>query len=142
MDSKTEKLADALRNAAGRLESGDRYEWGHMGSCNCGHLAQQLTQLDRDTIHRYAMEKHGDWADQVLDFCPDSGLTMDLLISELTSYGLTTRDLIDLERLSNEEILRSVGRASLRKNEREDVALYMRTWAGMLNPASEEPVPV
>jgi hypothetical protein len=91
-----------------------------MGSCNCGHLAQQLTEKSKAEIHRYATEKHGDWAEQVLDFCPTSGMSMDWLISELTSYGLTTRDLIDLERLSKEEVLQKVGVTHLEKNQKDD----------------------
>jgi hypothetical protein len=129
---KNQILAKALREAAREINQGSQYQWGHMGNCNCGHLAQQLTSKTPEEIHRYAMEKHGDWADQVLDFCPTSGMTMDWLISELTSYGLSTRDLIDLERLSNPKILRKVGAQSLEKNKKEDVAIYMEAWAGLL----------
>ena len=41
------RLIDALRATARRLEDGARYEWGHMGRCNCGHLAQTLTTYTR-----------------------------------------------------------------------------------------------
>jgi hypothetical protein len=78
------------------------------------------------------MEKSGDWADQVLDFCPESGMSMDWLISELTSFGLSPRDLIDLERLSNQEVLGRSGQKELHRNQAEDVALYMHTWAEIL----------
>jgi len=103
-----------------------------MGSCNCGHLAQQLTNLGKDDIHRIAMEKHGDWAEQVLDFCPQSGMSMDWLISELTQYGLTNRDLIDLERLSKPVVLQRAGVPYLEINKKENVILYMNTWAELL----------
>jgi hypothetical protein len=129
---KKDILAQALRGAADQIAQGSSYQWGHMGNCNCGHLAQQLTSKSPEEIHKYAMEKHGDWADQVLDFCPSSGMTMDWLISELTSYGLTTRDLIDLERLSNQEILQKAGVQALEKNKKEDVVIYMETWAELL----------
>ena len=62
-------------------------------------------------------------------------MTMDWLISELTSHGLSPRDLIDLERLSNQEVLERSGRPGLKKNEASDVALYMHTWAGLLEEA-------
>ena len=41
----------ALRATADRLAAPDaRYEWGHMGGCNCGHLAQTVTTLSRAEI--------------------------------------------------------------------------------------------
>jgi len=132
MNQKTEKLISAIRSAADNISQGNQYQWGHMGACNCGHLAQELTDLSRADIHKYAMQKHGDWAEQVLDFCPTSGMSMDWLISELTSYGLTARDLIDLERLSKEEVLQKAGVVHLEKNKKEDVVLYMKTWANLL----------
>jgi len=136
MEDKKNKLVSAIRRAADNISSGDGYEWGHMGRCNCGHLARELTSLSAADIQRYAMEKSGDWADQVLDFCPTSGMTMDWLISELSSYGLSHRDLIDLERLSNIEVLEKAGTQSLSKNNAADVAHYMNTWAGILEKES------
>jgi hypothetical protein len=136
MEDKKEKLVSAIRRAADNISAGDGYEWGHMGRCNCGHLARELTSLSAADIQRYAMEKSGDWADQVLDFCPSSGMTMDWLISELSSYGLSHRDLIDLERLSNAEVLESAGSIELSKNKAADVAHYMNTWAGILEKES------
>lgn len=132
MESKNETLIHAIRKAADKIAISSDYEWGHMGRCNCGHLARELTPLSDAEIHRMAMEKHGDWAEQVLDFCPRSGLSMDWLISELCSYGLSHRDLIDLERLSNEEVLRRSGKSSLQRNDSADVALYMQSWAEIL----------
>jgi hypothetical protein len=136
MEDKKDKLVSAIRRAADNISAGDGYEWGHMGRCNCGHLARELTSLSAADIQRYAMEKSGDWADQVLDFCPTSGMTMDWLISELSSYGLSHRDLIDLERLSNAEVLESAGSIELSKNNAADVAHYMNTWAGILEKES------
>ncbi len=136
MEDKKDKLVSAIRRAADNISAGDGYEWGHMGRCNCGHLARELTSLSAADIQRYAMEKSGDWADQVLDFCPTSGMTMDWLISELSNYGLSHRDLIDLERLSNIEVLEKAGTHSLCKNKAADVAHYMNTWAGMLEVES------
>jgi len=136
MEDKKNKLVSAIRRAADNISSDDGYEWGHMGRCNCGHLARELTSLSAADIQRYAMEKSGDWADQVLDFCPTSGMTMDWLISELSSYGLSHRDLIDLERLSNIEVLEKAGAQTLSKNKAADVAHYMNTWAGILEKES------
>jgi hypothetical protein len=132
METKKEQLIHAIRSAADKIADSAAYEWGHMGRCNCGHLARELTPLSDAEIQRMAMEKHGDWAEQVLDFCPGSGLSMDWLISELCSYGLSHRDLIDLERLANAEVLDRSGRQNLRRNEAADVSLYMHTWAEIL----------
>ena len=46
------RLAFALRRTADRLADGARYEWGHVGRCNCGHVAQTLTDLDDRQILR------------------------------------------------------------------------------------------
>ena len=75
-------LVDALRRTARKLASGASYQWGHMGSCNCGNLAQELTRLTKAEIHAFAMQGRGDWREQVEEFCPTSGLPMDLLIAD------------------------------------------------------------
>ena len=142
MESRKDTLIHAIRSAAEKIAQTGSYEWGHMGRCNCGHLARELTPLSDAEIQRMAMEKYGDWAEQVLDFCPGSGMSMDWLISELCSYGLSHRDLIDLERLSNEEVRSRLGKQDLHRNDAGDVSLYMQTWAGMLEEEilSAEPV--
>jgi hypothetical protein len=132
MNNKKETLITAIRKASGKIAKSPDYEWGHMGRCNCGHLARELTSLTDAEIQRMAMEKKGDWADQVLDYCPESGLEMDWLISELCSFGLVQKDLIDLERLSNEMVVSKIGNRNLSKNQASDVALYMETWASIL----------
>ena len=129
----TPRLIEALRQSATDIETGQAYEWGHMGGCNCGHLAQNLTQLSRAQIHTYAMSKGtGDWSEQVDAYCETSGMDMDLLIAELLSYGLSREDLLHLERLNDRAITQRIGRDDLAKNRKEDAALYMRTWAEAL----------
>ena len=127
------RLINALRQSATDIETGSAYEWGHMGGCNCGHLAQNLTQLSRAEIHTYAMNKGtGDWSEQVETWCETSGMDMDLLIAELMSYGLSQEDLIHLERLNDRTITARLGRNDLAKNSKQDTVLYMRTWAEAL----------
>jgi hypothetical protein len=77
------EIINALRKTADKLEKGNPFEWGHMGSCNCGNLAQTITHFTKEEIHRFAMQKHGDWADQLIDFCPTSGYPMDLIIQKM-----------------------------------------------------------
>lgn len=128
-------LINALRITAKKLAEGGNYQWGHMGSCNCGNLAQELTQLTKAEIHQFAMQGRGDWREQVEEFCPTSGLNIDLLIADLLNHGLTVTDLQDLEWLADQRILRRIPlerRDKMAHNVREDVVLYMNTWADML----------
>ena len=80
------------------------------------------------------MEKHGDWSEQLNDYCPTSGMLMDDLISDMLSAGLDTTDLKNLERLSDPNVLRRMpnGRKYPKHNRREDVVLYIRCWASLL----------
>lgn len=127
-------LIEAIRSAAKKIEKGDKYQWGHMGACNCGHLAQEITTLSKAEIHEYAMRKYGDWTEQSMDYCPTSGQPLDLVISQMLAMGLSTEDLRHLEKLSDPEILAQLPseRKLLRHNVKSDVVLYMRTWAGLL----------
>jgi len=128
-------LINALRITAKKLAEGGNYQWGHMGSCNCGNLAQELTNLTKAEIHQFAMQGRGDWREQVEEFCPTSGLNIDLLIADLLNRGLSVTDLRDLEWLSDQKILKRIPlerRNKMRHNVREDVVLYMTEWARML----------
>jgi hypothetical protein len=128
-------LINALRITAKKLAEGGNYQWGHMGSCNCGNLAQELTNLTKSEIHQFAMQGRGDWREQVEEFCPTSGLSIDLLIADLLHRGLSVTDLQDLEWLSDQKILKRIPlerRDKMRHNVREDVVLYMNTWANIL----------
>lgn len=124
----------ALRNTARTLEQSNDYQWGHMGACNCGFLAQEITTLNKSEIHNRAMERHGDWNDQLNDYCPTSGLRMDHLISELLEFGFDIDDLKHLERLSDPKVLRQlpVDKRFLSHNSKSDVVLYLRTMANLL----------
>ena len=61
------KVIQALRETATQIATSGRYEWGHMGSCNCGHLAQNITSFTRAEIQQFALQKRGDWSEQVID---------------------------------------------------------------------------
>lgn len=129
------ELIAAIENTIVKLSKGAPYQWGHMGACNCGNLAQELTKLSKAEIHSYAMQRSGDWNDQILEFCPTSGYPMDLMIQKMLNFGLTLQDLSHLERLSDPEILATIPkehRDKLSKNSKEDVMLYMQNWAKLL----------
>jgi len=129
------KLIEAIRKTIQKLENGEKYQWGHMGSCNCGHLAQELTNLSKAEIHEYAlMTRSGDWADQVSAFCSKSGLHMDIVIDEMLRAGLTREDLVNLERLADPKILKSLPKKDryLKHNKKEDVIKYFKAWSSIL----------
>ena len=128
------KLVQLLRTTAQRIEKSNTYQWGHMGLCNCGFLAQEVTSLSKDEIHRKAMQGHGGWSEQLNDYCTTSGLPMDDLIDELVTFGFTIDELRHLERLSDPFILRNLPAENKypKYNVKEDVVRYMRTWANQL----------
>jgi hypothetical protein len=128
-------LIDAMRRAAQKLAQGSPYQWGHMGSCNCGNLAQELTKRTKAEIHEWAMMGSGDWHEQVQAFCSTSGLPFDLLLIDMMEAGLSSFDMQSLERLSDGRVLARIAlerRNQMRHNNREDVVLYLQTWAEML----------
>ncbi|MCS6974958.1 MAG: hypothetical protein NZM13_10785 [Cyclobacteriaceae bacterium] len=146
-------VIEALRATARALEKATDYQWGHMGACNCGFLARQVTAQSREEIHNHAMLRYGDWSEQLNDYCPESGMPMDALIDQLIAFGFSITDLKHLERLSDKTILESmpVEHRHLKHNVKEDVIRYLRAWAGLLEiqwlentkvPAIDEPIRV
>ncbi len=127
-------VIDTLRATASKIESDTRYQWGHMGLCNCGFLAQEITKLSKSEIHTRAMQRHGDWTEQLNDYCPTSGLPMDQIIDELIAFGFSADDLRHLEKLSDGQILRSlpIHERNLHYNIKRDVVKYLRTWANLV----------
>lgn len=129
------ELITAFRRTIDKLKNGAPYQWGHMGACNCGNLAQEITEFSKGKIHQYALQRHGDWNEQLNDYCPTSGLPMDTVIDQLVSAGLSIADLGHLEKLSSPEVLKEIPfdkRMNLKKNNKEDVIFYMETWVKIL----------
>lgn len=124
-------LIHALRDAAARIAATDSYQWGHMGMCNCGFLAQTITGLTGDEIHSSAMERHGDWEEQAALYCATSGLVIDHVLSAMMQLGLDESDIRNLEKLSDLAVLRRLPR-HVRHNVRGDVVMYMTAWADLL----------
>ncbi len=136
------QLVVALRATAARLAKGASYQWGHFGACNCGHLAQTLTQRTTAEIHRAALDRKStwemtpvdDWADAAVEYCPLSGLPIDDIITEMLDAGLTLQEIQHLERLSDPRVRRRLPAAHrfLRRNRRDDLVLYLEAWAKMV----------
>jgi hypothetical protein len=130
------ELIGALRRTAERLSGDVSYQWGHMGMCNCGHIAQSITGLAGRDIHQSALIREGDWEQQARDYCPTSGNLIDVVLAAMFDLGLTRNDVRNLERLSDPSVVYRIGRHP-RFNQRDDVILYMRTWAQILSEAKD-----
>ena len=130
----TADIISVIRKTADRIIASPNYQWGHMGSCNCGHLAQVITMRTPAEIHKRAMYGMGDWSEQLNDYCPTSGLPFDDVIYEMTSFGFDVDDLQHLERLTDKRVLARLPMENmyLKHNVKEDVAIYLTLWADML----------
>tara|TARA_B100000676_G_scaffold280777_1_gene305291 strand:+ start:290 stop:766 length:477 start_codon:yes stop_codon:yes gene_type:complete len=127
-------LIQALRKTAKRMRTGTAYQWGHFGSCNCGHLVQTLTNLTKGEIHAAAKEKNGDWGDLSRDFCSTSGFKIDKIIKLMLQAGLNIEDIENLENLGDRKVLSrmKIDSNKLKHNRILDVVAYMEEWADLL----------
>lgn len=129
----SKSLVQALQVVAERLEQGAPYQWGHMGQCNCGHLAQVLTTKTAAQIHQSAIARQtGEWSEFAHDYCASSGALIDDVFEELITAGLSRKDIIHLENLSDPEVIAAVGRP-LQRHERQDAIAYTRALAEKLS---------
>lgn len=140
------EIIDILRKTAEAIQKSADYQWGHIGLCNCGFLAQQITRLQKAEIHNRAMQGYGDWSEQLNDYCPTSGMPMDQLISDMLTSGFDVDDLKHLERLSKKEVLEKLPMHmhNLAYNSKADVVTYLLTWANLLEEelVNQVPLPV
>ncbi|MEM7133062.1 MAG: hypothetical protein AAF702_42565 [Chloroflexota bacterium] len=129
------KLIEALRETADRLHSGARYEWGHMGRCNCGHLVQTITELSDTEIVACVGNQLDEWTEFATDYCEGTGQNVEGLFATLHQVGFGYQDVIHLENLSDKNVLRHLGNGTpryLHRNNVADVTLYMETLAELL----------
>jgi len=134
MAKATETLIEALRNTSRNIEKSSLYQWGHMGACNCGFLAQEVTKLTKAEIHRMALQSYGDWSEHLNDYCLVSGLPFDNLISKLIDFGFDSDDLKHLEKLSDPKIVSVLppDERNLCFNQKQDVIKYLNAWVRLL----------
>jgi len=131
----TPQFIEKLREAAANIENGRDYNWGHVGRCNCGHLVQCLTDFSAAEIYALAKKNYIDeWTEFANDYCPQNGASVDEITRVLLANGFELRDIHQLEYLSNPQVLKAIpgGPRQLQKGNARDAALYMRTWAGLL----------
>ena len=134
------KLVEALRQAALNLRNGADYAWGHHGSCNCGHILQVTTHLNKQEILRHAQSIHGEWSEISEEYCGITDAPAYMLVSKLEKLGLTPTDIHNLEYLEDRKVLEYLpgGFRWLRKNVREDVVLYFESFADLLTKELEK----
>ncbi|PWJ38500.1 hypothetical protein [Sediminitomix flava] len=128
-------LIDKLKEAAQKIESGADYSWGHVGKCNCGHLLQTITPMSSSEIYKEAnVQKLDEWSEYANDYCSTSGASVDRMVDALLDIGLELDDIQELEYLSNKKVLKALpgGFRYLQKGQRKDAAMYMKTWAKVL----------
>ena len=140
------QLIWALRKTSARIRQGVKYQWGHLGACNCGHLAQTLTERTKREIHEAALERVGDWGEVSKNYCETSGMRIDTIIAEMLSAGLKIEDIEHLENLSDPRVLKTLTlpgeRKYLKHNDRDDLVTYLDAWADLLEnelPRAPEP---
>lgn len=133
-------LIDALRETATRLENGAHYAWGNHGSCNCGNLLQVISQLSGREILRKAQTGLGEWTELAEEYCGITALPADELVGMLMEAGLTADDIHNIEYLDDRAVLERLpgGFRWLQRNQREDVILYLRAYAGLLEERLQE----
>ncbi len=128
------ELIAALRESADRLRKGAHYAWGNHGACNCGHLAQVITNFSEGEILRFAQTGNGEWTELATEFCGITDSPVALVMSKLEEAGLTTLDIRHLEYLTDQDVLHRLpgGFRWLRRNQRDDVIIYFETFATLL----------
>ena len=127
-------LVDALHNTVARLRSEEvKYQWGHMGQCNAGHLVQSLTGMSDVEIVESVDNKLDEWTEHARNFCANSGSVVDDLFYTLADYGLDYQAIIHLENLSDSDVLHNLqgGFRYLQKNDKNDVIAYMESMADL-----------
>lgn len=137
-------LIGALRETAKRLEDGAHYAWGNHGSCNCGNLLQVITDLSKEEILTYAHTGIGEWTELAEEYCGVTDAPVSLLLKKLQETGLTPTDIHNLEYLEDKTVLQALPGEFrwLKRNKREDVILYFRTYADVLEEQLIEQIPL
>ena len=125
---KNQNLTLALKETVGRLKrTTTPYSWGHFGKCNCGHLAQTVTQKTSKEIHESASYLGGDWGVRAEEYCPVSRYLIDDIIRQLLILGLEQTDIVHLENLSDPKVISRIpgNKIKLERNSKEDAIAYM-----------------
>jgi hypothetical protein len=104
---------EALRATIVSIENGMNYNWYSSNSCNCGVIAKTL--CDTNDLNSIGFKES-----PLLDpkrssvfsskaYCLTSNLPLPLMFKKLKESGFTHQDLLELEWLGNEKILKRIG---------------------------------
>ncbi len=113
------------------------YDWGGSHTCNCGILVQNVCDLSKRPPY------HGNWTEMICSF---TNTPVKYIFDKLLSIGVTQNDILQLEDLSNLEILEeanikilypSTRNPSSKRDDKETVIKYMESWVRILE--REEP---
>lgn len=141
------KLITALRTAAKAVEDGTiAYDWTVMNRCNCGVLACALTGKAPVQLSAGLPDGMRTWEHFTGTYCPITGMPEHAILRTMFAAGMSQRDIIDLEYLTNEKVLKRAGllkeRTRLFRGTRvedtsdfenaDDLVAYMRAWADLL----------
>ena len=134
------ELITALKQTANDLNNGCKYEWGHMGRCNAGCLVQNLMNKTDTEVAKMVDYDIAEWSEHAKDYCIGTNQKVNDLFSTLNSFGLSYKDIMHIEYLSDPAILSLMPehRRHLRKNSPSDVSDYMNCFAQHLE-ATHQP---
>jgi hypothetical protein len=136
-------VISAIRQTSTNLKNNEAYQWGHMGACNCGHLARVVTPFTKAEIHQYAIaSREGDWNEMLNEYCGISNAPIDMVIAEMLNSGFTTSDLQNLEYLSDPLVLKALNKTILNRNNRADLIEYLDAWVAILEEKFIETVSI
>lgn len=165
-DTMNTKLITALRTTAAAIENNTfDYKWERRERCNCGSLFCSLTGRSAAGLSKIIPNSvngstRANWTELVGQYCPISGVSEHELFRELMGYGLTPRDMIELDGLYNKEVRSRMKLKTIQpkrrwyqfrapvpyvedidyENERHVVA-YMRAWADLLTERGQLDAP-
>lgn len=115
------KIQTALKTVIKALKNDTiHYDWHEQSNCNCGLVAQALlsdSEIDfksninkwKRDVKSYDSKLGTSWKNAIKYLCPVTGLTSYDIFNELFKRGLTREDIIHLEYMENEAILKRSG---------------------------------
>ena len=133
------KMVEILKQTADRLKCETiRYQWGHMGQCNVGHLVQTMTGMEDVDIVKSIDFEMNEWSEHAQTYCSHTGHKVDDIFETMRKYGFSSDDVIHLENLSDKKVLGNLpgGFRYLRRNDKKDVIAYLSSLAEIYSKAS------
>lgn len=124
MSTRKQKLIKALKLVINNLKNDTaNYEWNHQSTCNCGLVAQAITNLSQHELAELSHsmfdeldKKYKDnksttisWQLAVKEYCPLTGEPLKDILKKLFQNGLTKEDMVHLEYMTNPAILKKSG---------------------------------